>query len=107
MSCCLQMWEHSVSKNNDLQLSLICEVAVKFANSAPDAALNMSTWQQLLNEPGYSVGTGAAYVGDGSDPNYEATQRGICPASNSVRVARRHPPRALSRADPTTLAVTD
>jgi hypothetical protein len=33
--------------------------------------------QQLLNEPGYSVGSGAAYVGDGSDPNYEATQRAL------------------------------
>ena len=33
--------------------------------------------QQLRNEPGYSIGTGAAYVGDGSDPNYEATQRAL------------------------------
>jgi hypothetical protein len=33
--------------------------------------------QQLLNEPGYSVGTEAAYVGDGSDPIYEATQRAL------------------------------
>ncbi len=33
--------------------------------------------QQLLNEPGYSIGTGAAYVGDGSDPNYEATQHAL------------------------------
>jgi hypothetical protein len=31
--------------------------------------------QQLRSEPGYSLGTGAAYVGDGSDSNYEATQR--------------------------------
>jgi len=33
--------------------------------------------QQLRNEPGYSIGSGAAYVGDGSDPNYEATQRAL------------------------------
>jgi hypothetical protein len=33
--------------------------------------------QQLLTEPGYSVGSGAAYVGDGSDSNYEATQRAL------------------------------
>ncbi len=33
--------------------------------------------QQLQSEPGYSIGTGAAYVGDGSDPNYEATQRAL------------------------------
>jgi hypothetical protein len=30
--------------------------------------------QQLLSEPGYSIGSGAAYVGDGSDSNYVATQ---------------------------------
>jgi len=33
--------------------------------------------QQFRNEPGYSIGTGAAYVGDGSDSNYEATQRAL------------------------------
>jgi hypothetical protein len=33
--------------------------------------------QQLRNEPGYSIGTGAAYIGDGSDPAYEATQRAL------------------------------
>jgi hypothetical protein len=37
----------------------------------------MQQQQQLLNAPGYSLGTGAAYVGDGSDPNYEATQRAL------------------------------
>ena len=33
--------------------------------------------QEIMNEPGYSVGTGAAYVGDGSDPNYEATNHAL------------------------------
>ena len=33
--------------------------------------------QQLLREPGYSIGTGAAHVSNVSDPANDATQRAL------------------------------
>jgi hypothetical protein len=33
--------------------------------------------QELMNEPGYSIGTGAAHLGDGSDPSYLRNQQAV------------------------------
>jgi hypothetical protein len=32
---------------------------------------------ELMNDPGYSIGTGAAHLGDGSDPSYLRNQQEV------------------------------
>lgn len=63
-----------------LALSMGVATAGEIGGAGPSDGSSAGYLQQqqlLLREPGYSIGTGAAHVGDGSDSNYLATTHAL------------------------------